>query len=149
VWNHRTIESMLGSLVTIWPRARRAFVRIKTGGASKATSTTFKMGRNKPLRLCTLPTSSERRSIYVASCSELQEGSTRRASFNKNAYPGSKISAEDSNQTSQSEDLTLDAKEMRLWFGREPLRLVATPRHCFSVETSSCPQIAPVSSLAL
>jgi len=45
------MESMLGSLVTIWPRARRALVRMKTGGASKATNTTFKMGRNKLLRL--------------------------------------------------------------------------------------------------
>lgn len=44
---------------------------MKTGGASKATNTTFNMGRNKLLRLCTIPTSSERRSTRAASCSEL------------------------------------------------------------------------------
>jgi len=78
---------MLGSLVKIWPSARRALVRMKTGGASKATSTTFKMGRNKLLRLCTLPTSSERRSMRAASCSELEEDSGCRTFTRRKCVP--------------------------------------------------------------
>lgn len=69
--------------------------------------------------------------------------------FDRSVYPGSKTSAEDSIQTSPSEDLTFDVKEVRVWLGWEPPGLVMIPWHCFSTQASSCPQIAPVSSRAL
>ena len=41
----------MGSLVIIIPRAFKALVRIKTGGASKACNTTFRMGLKKTLNM--------------------------------------------------------------------------------------------------
>jgi hypothetical protein len=59
--------------------------------------------------------------MCVTSCSELREGLARTDIVQqKRIYPGSKKSAEDSIQTSQSEDLIFDVKEIRLWLGREP-----------------------------
>ena len=58
---------MLGSLVTIWPSAFNAFVRINTGGASRALRTAFKIGEKELRNVCIVPISSDRRCIRAAS----------------------------------------------------------------------------------
>jgi len=62
---------MVESLVTIWPRAFKAFVRIKIAGASRATSMTLKMGLKEFRRLWIVPISSARASIRSTSSWEL------------------------------------------------------------------------------
>ena len=69
----RTANKMLGSLVTIWFKARRAFVRTKTGGASRASSITLSIGWNKFLKSWVVPINSANRSMCATSSWELHE----------------------------------------------------------------------------
>ncbi len=74
-WGRRywtlTAVRIVESLVTIWPRAFKAFVRIKMAGASRATSMTLKIGLNELRRLWIVPISSARTSIRSTSSWEL------------------------------------------------------------------------------
>ena len=54
-----TVERMVESLVTICPRARRALVRMKMAGASRAISIMLKIGLNELRRLWMVPSSSD------------------------------------------------------------------------------------------
>ena len=62
---------MVGSLVTICPKARKALVRMKTGGASRASNITLRIGWNEFLRPWMEPISSENRSMRTTSSCEL------------------------------------------------------------------------------
>lgn len=87
-----TVERILESLVTIWPRARNALVRINTGGASRAISTTFSMGPKELLRLWTVPISSASRSTRAVSSSDLTNDKTLRQAVLIYTHPASKTS---------------------------------------------------------
>ena len=87
-----TVERMLESLVTIWPRARSALVRMNTGGASKAIRTTLSIGPKELLRFWTVPISSASRSIRAASSSDLAKHKTSRQAMLIHTHPTSKTS---------------------------------------------------------
>lgn len=89
-----TVERILESLVTIWPRARSALVRMNTGGASRAMSTTFNIGPNELLRLWTVPISSASRSTRATSSSDLVKDETPRPIVLVYTHPTSKTSLE-------------------------------------------------------
>lgn len=68
----QTVERMVASLVTICPRARRALVRMKMAGASRAISIMPKIGLNELRRLWMVPSSSDNPSTRRTSSWDLE-----------------------------------------------------------------------------
>lgn len=128
------VNNMLGSLVTIWPNARSAFVRMNTGGASNAARITLRTGWKEFLMLWMFPTSSASRSICATSPSA----------------PVSKTSLPESFQTSRRASFTFlpNASTCPTLILDWPSEDSVAP-HCFNTKASSWPQVAAVSSRAL
>lgn len=150
-----TADKIVGSLVTICPKARRAFVRMKTGGASRAARMTFNMGWNELFRPCMAPMSSEIRSIRTASSCVLCTQNEAKSDYGEEyTYPTLNTSVAWSFQTSLRVNLIFAPKESR--FLRSCFELIASSSGslikmstCFIAWASSCPHVAAVSSRAL
>ena len=104
---------MVASLVTICPRARKALVRMKMAGASRAISIIPKIGLNELRRLWIVPSSSDNPSTRRTSSGDLEimesEACQRQLLQKaiKIAYPISNTSVPEFFQTSRKAVLSL------------------------------------------
>lgn len=150
---------MVESLVTICPRARRALVRMKMAGASRAISIMPKIGLNELRRLWMVPSSSDIPSTRKTSSWDLEIKESEICQSQslwspRNLYPILNTSEAESFQTSRRAVLSLcpNAKVMllSLIFKSSFSSGLSIDRWIsFRAAASSWPNIAAVNSRAL